>query len=385
MKRNFKGKVLMCLILTSLLILPAVVHAQKQKIRVVVENATIRIKPDVQGDVIQEPSAGAVFEVEGKEGDWYEIRVRTKVGILITGYIHEMFVEKLAEKKPEPEREVVRRPVQPVTRAAPRKVTRAEFVISGGYNMGYGISETLSYSDSFSEGSLQSATASGKLNQDLKKPLIFGGAINYYFTKGFGIQLRVDLNSKTKITDGLSEYSLTWSWTDRGPYTEEEEWDSTGDVSLIVLSGNFILKPQTAGMFAPVISGGASYFTGSLKVNTSGGYATTWEYGGYRYIDYFDIPAKIDASVSGIGFNIGGGIDIVFSRNAALNIDARYFMKSKVEEPWELVTGTYESNITTDWTLTLDQDDIEQLQEAIPPFEFNPSFFKISVGIKFMF
>ena len=180
MKKNFKGKVLMYLILTSLLILPAVVHAQKQEIRVVVENATIRIKPDVQGDVIQEPSVGAVFEVEGKEGDWYEIKVRTEVGVLITGYIHEMFVEKLAEKKPEPEREVVRRPVQPVTRAAPRKVTRAEFVINGGYNMGYGISETLSYSDSFSGGLLQSATASGKLNQDLKKPLIFGGAINYY-------------------------------------------------------------------------------------------------------------------------------------------------------------------------------------------------------------
>jgi hypothetical protein len=385
MKRNFQGKVLLCLVLTLLLILPAVANAQKQKIRVVVENASIRIRPDIQSDVIRKPPVGTVFDVEGKEGEWYEIRVRTEVGVLITGYIHEMFVEKVAEKKPEPEREVVRRPVQPVTRAAPQKVTRGEFVISGGYNMGYSISESLSYSDSFSGGVLQSATASGTLTQGLKKPLGFGAAVNYYFAKGFGIQLRVDINSKAKITNGLSDYSLTWSWTTRGPYTEEEAWDSTGDVSLTVLSGNFIFKPPTAGMIAPVISAGVSYFTGSLKVDTTGAYATTWTYGGYRYVDYFDIPAIIDASVSGIGFNIGGGADIKFSRNVALNIDARYFVKSKIEEPWELSAGQYESNINTDWTLTLEQEDIEELQEAIPLFEFNPSFFKISGGIKFMF
>lgn len=388
MKRNFQGKVLMCLILISLLILPTMANAQKQKIRVVVENASIRIKPDIQSDVIRKPPVGTVFEVESKEGEWYEIRVRTEVGVLITGYIHEMFVEKVeVEKPPEPKREVVRRPVQPVTRAAPQKVTRGEFVISGAYNLGYSISESLSYSDSFSGGVLQSAQASGTLTQDLKKPIGFGAAVNYYFAQGFGIQLRVDLNSKAEIVDGLSEYSLTWSWTTRGPYTQDEDppWDATGDVSLTVLSGNFIFKPQTAGMFVPVISGGVSYFTGSLKVDTFGGFATTWLYGGYRYIDYFDIPAKIDASVSGIGFNIGGGADIKFSPSVALNIEARYFVKSKIEEPWELNAGQYESNINEGWTLTLEQEEVEELAEEIPLLEFNPSFFKISAGIKFMF
>ena len=88
MKKGFRLKVVICLILAAVIVFTADAYAEKLKIRVVVDSARIRLKPDLQGEIIKNPPLGSVFEVEKQEGDWYEIRVRTEVGVLITGYIH---------------------------------------------------------------------------------------------------------------------------------------------------------------------------------------------------------------------------------------------------------------------------------------------------------
>jgi len=389
MKRKIEGKGFICLVVTFLLILPTIVHAEKQNIRVMVENASIRLKPDIESEVIKNPPIGSVFDVEGKVGEWYEVRVPTEIGVLLTGYIHEMFVE--LEKKPsEPKREVPKKPVRlapPVPSAKPQKapITRGEFAFRGAYTLGY-LASDISYSDSFSEGILQSANASGNLILELDKPLGFDGSINYFLTGGMGIQLRLDYNLKSNFTEASkSTYSLNWSWTTGESSSEEEEWPVEGDVTLMVISGNLIYKVQGARMLAPFFSGGVSYYSGKLKANTQGGYATTWFVYPYRYIDYFDIPAKLDTSFSGIGFNGGGGVDILFSSNVGLTIDARYFVLKKVEENWEIQTGEYISNINEGWTFTLSEEGAKLLQEGIGTLELNTSFFKISVGLKFLF
>jgi len=68
-------------------------QAAKPKILVSVDNASIRTKPDAASPIMANPAVGTVFEVEGKSGPWYEIKNKTSLGILVTGYIHEMFVE----------------------------------------------------------------------------------------------------------------------------------------------------------------------------------------------------------------------------------------------------------------------------------------------------
>ena len=158
-----------------------------------------------------------------------------------------------------------------------------------------------------------------------------------------------------------------------------------GDLSLTVISGNVIYKIQGSGMFVPQLSGGVSYFTGKVKADTRVGYAYTWEIDPFQFIDYFDLPANLDESLSGIGFNVGGGLDVAFSQSVAVNVDARYFVRGAVEAPWKLQPGTYTSNIQEGWTLTLSQADVELLEQAISPFKLNLSFFKISLGLKFVF
>lgn len=391
MKTKSERNYFICFFIISLVLLPTFVYAEEQEIRVVNENASIRLKPDRESEIIEIPPIGSVFGVENKIGEWYEVKFPSRVGMIIIGYIHEKDVEEIQieeviidEIRPEPEKITEIRPPPPVLREKPSKTSQIELVLSGGYNLGYSISKSLSYSDGWSAGGLQRVDEHGTLAQDVEKPLGLSGVLNYFSEGGFGVQLRLDYNSKVQIS-GVSGYDLIWSWTDgRGPFTRDNNWNITGDVSSMDLSGNVIFRIHTSGMMAPVVSGGVSYFTGRLNVNTTGGYALSWVDGDYQYIDYWSIPAKIDASIDGLGFNIGGGADILFTTNLGINFDTRYFIKSKIEKPWEIIPGRYKAT-SYDIYIDLDHNWAEEIQEGVPTFELDPSFFKFSAGLVIRF
>jgi hypothetical protein len=404
MRRLSNGKVIFCLVVVFLTVLPLAGQTEKQKIKVVVENATIRAKPDLQSDVIKNPTLGAVFEVEQKEGEWFTVKVQTEVGVLLTGYIHEMFVEveeakkedieEAAEKVPEPEEKVVgvQKKPEPPTPPQEARPTKFEIAFGGSYTSGYSINN-VSYSDSFSEGSLDRATENGTITQGLEKPMGFFGSLNFFITQGLGIELRLDMNSGANFTSSnMSNYQLSWEWSDGRSSNTSKQWEIQGGgvSSLTVFSGNLIYKVRSGGLFAPFFSGGVSYYSGSLnKASTFVGYGTTWTIEEWpyitRYIDFFDIPATLEASFSGIGFNVGGGADLQFSRSLALNIDARYFMLKNLEERWQVRAGTYPANLHEGVTITLLEQNALALQESITPVEIKTSFFKISLGLKIMF
>jgi len=371
MKKKFKGKVFVSLIIISLWILPTIIYAEKQNIEVVVENASIRLKPDMTSEIIESPTVGTVYEVERKIGEWYEVKFYSQGGVLVAGYIHEMFVAVGAELTPSPQ----------VT--APR----GEITFSAGYNFGYSLNETITYSDSWYYALLDSVVETGELTQILGKPIGFGGSFSYFFAGGLGIQLRLDLNSKASFTEeSESIYDLNWTWYYGATYEiDQVKWDVEGDLSLMVISGNLVYRVPTGEMFVPSFSGGISYFTGKITGETTGGYADSWIYGGSQYIDNWDIDAELDGKISGIGFNIGGGVDILFSPKVGFNIDARYFLSKKFDDlRWEIVPGDYDSDYFGA-TITISQENAELLSQGIDPIELNPSFFKISVGLKIMF
>jgi len=404
MRRFFSGMVVFCLVVVLLAVLPLAGQTEKQKIKVVVENATIRAKPDLQSNVIKQPALGAVFEVEKKEGEWFTVKVQTEVGVLLTGYVHEMFVELEEEKKeeikeaidktPEPEEKVVdvQKKPEPTTPSQEVHPTRFEIALGGSYTSGYSINN-VSYSDSFSEGGLERATENGTITHGLDKPMGFYGSFNFFLTQGLGIEVRLDMNSSANFTtSSMSDYRLAWEWSSGVSDTYEKQWEIQGGgiSSLTVFSGNLFYKVRSGGLFAPFFSGGVSYYSGSLnKASTFVGYGMTWTVDNWpyvtRYIDFIDVPATLEASFSGIGFNVGGGADVQFSRSLALNIDARYFMLKNVEERWQVHAGTYPANFHDGWSRVLSEQNALALQESITPVEIKTSFFKISLGLKLMF
>ena len=145
-------------------------------------------------------------------------------------------------------------------------------------------------------------------------------------------------------------------------------------------------------MIAPHFSGGVSYFTGKANADTTVCYATTWTtiIGPWvvRLIDYFSMPASAEVEIGQIGFNLGGGVDILIHRNFALVLAARYFYAKELEAPWEISPGDYDAMIDEldfGWYITFDQADADAIAEEIASFLFNPSFFSIIFAIKVMF
>ena len=107
------------------------------KVKVIVDNASVKVKAEIFGDVLVIVSSGSILDVEEKQGEWYKVRLE-KEGSLISGFIHELFVEEvkieeLPEKKVEiptekPELPVIK-PVLAVVNLTPQNVSAEGFAL----------------------------------------------------------------------------------------------------------------------------------------------------------------------------------------------------------------------------------------------------------------
>jgi len=124
-----------------LLFLILTLQSATLKIRVVVDNASVKVKAEIFGDVLAVVSSGTVLDVEEKQGEWYKVRLE-KEGSLISGFIHELFVEEvkmeeLPEKKVEMAAEKpelpVKKPILAVVNLTPQNVSFEDANIITGF------------------------------------------------------------------------------------------------------------------------------------------------------------------------------------------------------------------------------------------------------------
>lgn len=93
----------------GVMILASCALTTKTEIRIKDAGAVIRTEPAANGEIVQDKLAiGTVFIAVRKAGawfDWYEVKYRSAIGILLSGFIHESAVEKVqaeAAAKPLP-------------------------------------------------------------------------------------------------------------------------------------------------------------------------------------------------------------------------------------------------------------------------------------------
>jgi hypothetical protein len=77
------------------LLLAVAIAAQATVIKVKVMTANVRAKPDLMAAVVSRATQGALFEVQKKIGNWYEISVVDNAGNIVTGYINSDVVEEV--------------------------------------------------------------------------------------------------------------------------------------------------------------------------------------------------------------------------------------------------------------------------------------------------
>ena len=86
------------LILASLAFLASALGAQDRnlRVRVVSEQANIRVKPDIASEMVFQVPEGTEFQAEKKEGEWFLVLFEKADGTRGRGYIHESLVEVIS-------------------------------------------------------------------------------------------------------------------------------------------------------------------------------------------------------------------------------------------------------------------------------------------------
>ena len=105
------------------LCLPCFAQIPRQ-VKVIIDKANIRSKPELNAELLDIASKGALFEVIDKAGDWYAIKLgEDQGGRAVYGYIHESMVERIGVTGPQPqavrEPEPAPPPPPPVQEPAP--------------------------------------------------------------------------------------------------------------------------------------------------------------------------------------------------------------------------------------------------------------------------
>ncbi len=98
-------------------------EAQEQgfRIRVVTEQANIRVRPDIGSEMIFQVPQGTELEAEKKENEWYLVSFDKADGSKGRGYVHESLVEVLSTVEIRTEKKAAAQQAKPVTKEAEKK------------------------------------------------------------------------------------------------------------------------------------------------------------------------------------------------------------------------------------------------------------------------
>jgi len=69
------------------------------RVKVVAEQANIRLRPSITSIIIYQAPQGSIFKLIAKEGEWYKIEFQTETGETSQGFVHESLVVRLEPKK----------------------------------------------------------------------------------------------------------------------------------------------------------------------------------------------------------------------------------------------------------------------------------------------
>ncbi len=338
MNRLFQRNAFLVILLVIVLALPALGQAPKEKIRVVVENASIRVKPDMESDIVGSPAVGDIFEVERKVGDWYEIRFRSEIGLLITGYIYEMFVV-LEEEAPKPKKEVKERPVAP--RAKPERREPAYPVKRPAGNLKLGLM-SIAHSGYEYEFGFPYRDETFLVWDSVDKTDLLGLEVGMGFFMGQNIELEASLGISPKDLTGHYGLSIPSPFFYDLPATDEVEGNP--NLRLTLLSFGLLVHPVTSGNFRLYFGGGGTYVSAKIELMEDILYVETLDYDLLTQTVEIRQVTITETKVSKFGFHGKAGIDLMLGTKIALYAEGKY-IAAKTEVPHLLTSGLVEDEV----------------------------------------
>lgn len=258
--------------------------SQENKIIVKAAKASVYSNPGIISSIIETVEKGAVLTLISPEkvlNKWYKVSFYSKEkSAAVSGFILASLVgiwyeapKITQQEKPKPkieENKPIVAPVTPPIAYTPKKITigpRSGFIFRARYEM--------PLEDKYSRG------------------LQYGGNLCLGLTKNISIEL-----------GGLSFQS---------DVEGDAEALSKGKLSMIPIQLSLQARFPVSSRFVPYLLGGGDYYLNRFDLDKE--IIDAWSALG------FDIEEKIENS---IGYHIGAGLDLFFTKNIALNFDCRY-------------------------------------------------------------
>jgi len=223
----------------------------------------------------------------------------------------------------------------------------------------------------------------------------FGGFINYLFHQNIGLQFMLESSKFDVPVEASHSVDVTYSGTWGSQYFSGSPTiqKNTGRLSVMPISFNIFTKFYFGSNISGHASGGLTYYQVEFEAESKGGVGVWY----YTYVSSYDLwrldadsvllPVSIDDSYSGTGGNIGGGFSFEIQKNIEILIDFRYYFAPKKEFIWETKAGNYDTVIFGD-TLSISRSEIDSAIGEVERFitvEVDPSYYRFSLALKFMF
>ncbi|UCE20763.1 MAG: outer membrane beta-barrel protein [Candidatus Aminicenantes bacterium] len=330
MGMKLSGKSIISLVIVFILVLPFISQAeQKQRIKVVAQNASVRMQPNTESEVILSPPVGSTFEVEQKIGDWYEIKFSSEIGVLITGYINSRFVEVIeAEPVRVEKKEPIRKPARPTAKPRPARAGGIKInIMAGGMFSLYNdmFSRYFSYpyrgEEFIIEDYLESSSSigfTGGLGVFVTPNIELTGSMATFSKAGWG-ELFIDVPSPFFFDDYKSDYA-----------------EYIPNVKKTIFSFGINIHPIKSGPIDIYFGGGGSYIKATVDIMEDFIYTETQDFVALTHSVVIDEVLFEETDITAFGFNGRVGINYRASNNLYIFGEGRHIIASKdVPHPFD--------------------------------------------------
>jgi len=301
-------------------------EAAATKIKVVVENAAVRLNPSLDSEAIEENLAlDTVFTAENKVGEWYEVKYKTQLGVDVVGYIHEMYVEVVAEGESQPEPQPVTYRDEPASMGpAPSSgmglALRPGIRLGGALAMlqpGYDWSYSFDYAG---------------------EPFVIYDSVANGSGFGFDAELGLFVIPYVEITAGFSMASKGLDGTYGLEVPNVYLWDdiATDEVMQTVnykasfFSFGLNFYPVPGGQIMPFIGLGGCAVNATMDLMADIWYSDTYYFPSYTHsIEITEVEIE-NEKLSKFGFYFRGGLKIQLSPMFYVYVQGKYIL-AKVE------------------------------------------------------
>ncbi|MCG7851847.1 MAG: outer membrane beta-barrel protein [Methanosarcinaceae archaeon] len=315
MNRQVRKGFMLSFVLLCLWAFSVFAQTDSRKITVRVPGATIHARADSSSEVIEKPSVGTAYEVVAKTGEWYEIKLPSSLGMVITGFINEKFLN-IEKPAVEPQANVVQTAAGAVSKQ-PARAIKFNFSLGGLYNIqaAYDYKFTFTYADE-----------KGAIYDYVDNQNMFGVRLGVGFFILENIEVTLGLQYTAATLAGIYALDLP----NDSIYNDIAHAEAPADhaISEIAMNLGLNLHVLNEGPLRPYGGGGVAFVSGKIELLKDFSYLNVYYIDKTHSVTISD-PKLSSETISALGFYGKAGIDIIVSEVVAVFGEGQYLYAKK--------------------------------------------------------